>query len=104
MPADFGLKDVQSSVRKLSNRATALQSKAIARTDVNTQEVMSGMETVRISSQNTERLTVEMYPVLVETRESVKALGAVKDAHDGTVSFLVDQLKNSERKLLLSLS
>ena len=70
---DIGLDDIQKEVKRLKSRATTLQSKAIARTDVNVQKTGCAMTIIKNNTHNIEMILVEeLRPVINETHHLVR--------------------------------
>ena len=72
-PNDFGLDVIQKEVKRLQDRATTLQSKAIVRTDANVEKTGSMVDIIKYSTQDIQGiLTKELRPVIDETRSLVQ--------------------------------
>ena len=72
-PNNFGLDVIQKQVKRLQDRATTLQSKAIVRTDANVERTGSEVDIIKLSTQNIQNLLVkELRPVMLETHSLVQ--------------------------------
>ena len=74
-PKDIGLDVIQKEVKRLQDRATTLQSKAIVRMDANVEKAGSEVEIIKISTQSIERIMIEeLRPAVNETRSLVREI------------------------------
>ena len=72
-PNNFGLDVIQEEVKRLQDRATTLQSKAIVRTDANVEKTGAVVDIIKLSTQNIQSMLVkELCPVMHETRNLVQ--------------------------------
>lgn len=72
---NFGLDVIQKEIKRLQDRATTLQSRAIVRTDANVEKTGAVVDIIRISTQTTERIMIEeLRPVMNETRNLVQEI------------------------------
>ena len=99
-PTDLGFEEVKRALEKLGSRAITLQGMAIARTDSNTRSIRNEVNAINISTHTSEKMANEIYSVMTNTHDDIQTIIMMmaKEAHDGTVPFLIDQLKNSESK------
>lgn len=110
-PTDTNLKQMESQMELLLNRATMLQSKAIVRTDQNVAEIdhnvkalrdttdinQTELKGIRASTSNTEKIAANIYPTVNLISEDMAELRAqMSEAPAGMVVLLQDQLRKAE--------
>ena len=71
-PNVFGLDIIQKEVKRLQDRATKLQSRAIIRTDARVEKTGSEVDIIKLSTQNIQSILIkELRPIMHETRSLV---------------------------------
>ena len=79
---NFGLDVIQKEIKRLQDRATTLQSKAIVRTDANVEKTGAVVDIIKITTQSIERIMIEeIRPAITETRNLVRETRWRTDVH-----------------------